>query len=110
MAAMAGTALATGDTARTRFRAGDAIVLGTVKNLDYRAANMPDDILGHGWITADLHITKVERGTVPTSDLKVRYFAHTYRYGDRILRFHIRPSGDGIYSVCAKRGEGVRCK
>ncbi|GAA0448519.1 hypothetical protein GCM10009095_15280 [Sphingomonas molluscorum] len=42
--------------------------------------------------------------------LTVKYFAHTYMREDREFRFHLRPTEDGTYVVCAQLpGDGVRC-
>jgi hypothetical protein len=88
----------------------DLIVIGTIENLAYEHVDVPDDMLGHGWITARLHVVRVVEGKSPSSTLTVRYFAHTYMYGDRELRFHLRLGRDGTYAVCTESGEGVRCR
>ena len=107
---VAATTPSSSGPAKGRFRTGDAIVVGTIKNLDYQIANIPDDLLGHGWITARLHVVRVERGRVPSRDLKVKYFAHTYLYEGRVTRVHIRPNGKDIYLICSDGGEGAACK
>ena len=88
----------------------DLVVIGTIENLAYEHVDVPDDMLGHGWITARLHVARVVEGRSPSSTLTVRYFAHTYMYGDRKLRFHLRPGKSGAYVVCTESGEGVRCR
>lgn len=88
----------------------DAVVYGTVENIDYEGVSDPDDLLGHGWVTARLHVTRVVSGRVPSSAFTIKYFAHTYMYEDRVFRFHLRLSPKGDYVVCTQNGEGVRCR
>ncbi|WP_296612318.1 hypothetical protein [Sphingomonas sp.] len=88
----------------------DVIVIGRIENLDYQLVYDPEDLLGHGWITARLHVARVLRGHVPSSVLSVRYFAHSYRYGEGDVRLHLRRRSKGTYFICADGGEGVRCR
>ena len=90
----------------------DVIVRGRLNDQSYAHVDVPDDILGHGWITARLHVSRVLKGRSvrPNGVLTVRYFAHTYLREDRSFRFHLRPTTDGTYIVCAQvPGDGVRC-
>src|SRR4051812_31596803 len=88
----------------------DLVVIGTIQNLAYEHVDVPDDMLGHSWITARLHVARAVEGKSPSSTLTVRYFAHTYMYSDHDLRFHLRLGRDGTYVVCTESGEGVRCR
>ena len=88
----------------------DLIVIGRVENLDYKPVYDPEDVLGHGWISARLHVTRALRGSAPASVLSVRYFAHSYRYGDGDVRLHLRRWDNTTYAICADRGDGVRCR
>ena len=40
----------------------DTVVVGTVTNGNYEPVKSHDDILGHGWISATLHVQKLVRG------------------------------------------------
>jgi len=90
--------------------ARDVIVIGRIENLSYKLVYDPEDLLGHGWITARLHVTRVLRGYAPSSVLSVRYFAHSYSYGKGDVRLHLRRRSKSTYVICADRGEGVRCR
>ena len=89
----------------------DLIVVGRLKNVDYALVDDPDDLLGHGWITAELRVERVVHGTAPSRSLTVRYFAHTYRGEGVPMRYRLRPEADGTYIVCAKPGDvGAVCR
>ena len=61
----------------------DTVVVGTVTNGAYESVKSNDDILGHGWISATLHVRRVVRGERLPTVLPVRYFAHTYMRQDQ---------------------------
>lgn len=85
-------------------------VIGTLDNLDYESINDPDDLLGHGWITARLRIDRILRGRKLPADIRVRYLAHTYLEGRAAMRLKLLRNGEGKYFVCAPRGgTGVQC-
>ncbi|MDB5695257.1 MAG: hypothetical protein JWN21_800 [Sphingomonas bacterium] len=88
----------------------DLIVLGRIKTLSYEATNDPDDILGHGWITAELHVRKVISGKPPSRSLIVRYFAHSTFRDDRTFRLRLRRIESGQYLICSEGGIGARCE
>lgn len=110
LSAIASAVVAT--PAQTSYHADkDLIVVGRVENLSYEHVDFPEDVLGHGWITAKLHVKRVVRGRAPGRVLQVRYFAHTYRREDRDFRFHLRKTDDSTYVVCTERPvDGMRCK
>jgi hypothetical protein len=56
----------------------DIVVVGSVRNGAFEHVQIDNDILGHGWISATLHVRKVVRGPRLPAALPVRYFAHTY--------------------------------
>jgi integration host factor subunit beta len=90
----------------------DVVVRGRLSDQSYQHVDDPDDILGHGWITARLHVSRVVRGRSvrPNAVLTVKYFAHTYMREDRTARFHLRPTNGGSYVVCAAvPADGVSC-
>lgn len=88
----------------------DLEVVGRLKNLDYQLADDPKDILGHGWITAQLRISRVLRGRSPSSLITIRYLAHTYRNESSPVRLDLRANANGTYTVCAPPGgDGALC-
>lgn len=92
-------------------RAPDVEATGWLRNISYEAIDDPDDLLGHGWITAEFRISKVLHGRQPPSKLiTIRYLAHTYRSTRTALRLRLRLREDGTYIVCAQSGgEGLVC-
>ncbi len=88
----------------------DVEAVGRLHNLSYDPINDPDDLLGHGWITAQFHLVRVLRGRIATRAITVKYLAHTYRSEDRLIRLRLRARPNGIYLVCAEPGgEGLQC-
>lgn len=88
----------------------DLEVVGRLKNLDYESIDDPDDLLGHGWITARLRISRVLRGRAKSRLITVRYLAHTYRTEDSPVRLRLRANSNGTYTVCAEPGgNGLVC-
>ena len=73
----------------------DTVVVGTVTNGAFVPVEANDDILGHGWVSATLHVRKVIRGASLPAALPVRYFAHTYMRQDRDFMFVLKHSGTG---------------
>ena len=85
-------------------------VLGRIENLSYQSTNDPDDLLGHGWMTARLHVVKVVGAKRLPRVVLIRYFGHTYYVEGRKMRFKLMRGDDGVYIVCAQRGaSGLRC-
>lgn len=83
---------------------------GTLENLDYQPVDIPDDILGHGWITARLHVSQVHSGNVESDTLTVRYFAHTYQQLDEPGAYRLQRRNDGSHIWCMPEGmTGVHC-
>lgn len=60
------------------FGCTDSVVVATVENGAYQPVDDRSDLLGHGWISATLHVRDVVRGPSVPLTLPVRYFAHTY--------------------------------
>lgn len=86
-------------------------VIGTLKNLDYQGINDPDDMLGHGWITARLRVERVLRGKKLPETITVRYLAHTYLQETASARLKLLRDRDGGYFLCASAGTtGVQCR
>src|SRR5437764_11777911 len=77
------------------FGCDDSVVVGTVENGAYQPVESENDILGHGWISATLHVRKVIRGTPLPSVLPVRYFAHAYMRLDRNFMLVLKHTGAG---------------
>lgn len=83
----------------------DLLVIGRLENLSYEHVDIPgDDFLGHGWMTARLHVVRLVRGRAPRSELKVRYFGHSYIAEDQDFRLHLRRSRKGYFYLCALDG------
>ena len=89
----------------------DLEVVGRLlENVSYESIDDPDDLLGHGWITARFRITQAVRGKPSSRLITIRYLAHTYRNADSPLRLRLRPNANGTYTVCAEPGgEGLIC-
>ncbi len=85
-------------------------VSGRLENLfDYESTNDPDDLLGHGWMTAKFHVGKVLRGPRLPRVITVRYFGHTF-IQERKMRLKLRRGDNGIYLLCAPTGSvGFQC-
>jgi integration host factor subunit beta len=82
-----------------------------VENIGYQSIDLPDDVLGHGWITARFRITRVLRGAPPARLVTIRYFAHAALVKNSRMKIRLRPDADGSFTVCAAPGEnGLRCR
>lgn len=91
-------------------RPADVEVIGRLENLTYVSVG-DDDGIGHGWITARLHISRVLRGRPTGRVIMIRYFAHTYWDDQVARRYRLRATAGGGYLACAPRGrEGVQCR
>ena len=82
----------------------DLEVIGQLKNLAYESIDDPDDLVGHGWVTAQLSISHVLRGGSPSRLITVRYLAHTYRAEGSPVQLRLRANSNGTYTVCAEPG------
>ena len=83
----------------------DLEVVGRLlRNLDYESISDPNDLLGHGWVTARLRISRVLRGRTSSRVITIRYLAHTYRAEHSSMRLRLRANANGIYTVCAEPG------
>ncbi len=90
-------------------RAGDLIVVGTVRNQEYVEAL--EELGMNGLITASLRVSRVIEGRPPSSHLKIRYIAHSFMSVKRERRFRLRRGEDGIYDVCSEDGgRGFICE
>jgi len=85
-------------------------VSGRLENLfDYESTNDPDDLLGHGWMTAKFHVARVLSGPRLPPVIIVQYFGHTF-IKDGKMRLKLRRGDGEIYLVCAPAGStGVQC-
>ena len=77
------------------FGCNDSVVIGTVENGAYQPVNSDNDILGHGWISAKLHVRKVVRGPPLPTVLPARYFAHTFMRHDRDFMLVVKQTQAG---------------
>lgn len=88
----------------------DVTVVGKLKNTGSQPIDDPDDLIGHGWMTADIRVKRILQGRIARRILRIKYFAHTYLSEDKSFKFHLRLQEDGTYLVCAPSGsEGLRC-
>ena len=85
------------------FSCKDTIAIARVKNGAFQAATSADDLLGHGWVSATLTVSKVVRGPVLPQTIAVRYFAHTYMNESRDFMLVVGRADDGVYQI--KRGQ-----
>jgi integration host factor subunit beta len=84
--------------------------VGRLRNLHYESIYDPEDILGHGWITAQFRISRVLRGRPTSRLITIRYLAHTYRSERSPIRLRLRANPNGAYTVCAEPGgDGLVC-
>lgn len=88
----------------------DLEVVGRLRNIHYEPIDDPEDILGHGSITAKFRISRVLRGRASSRLITVRYLAHAYRSERSPIRLRLRAEANGTYTVCAEPGgEGLVC-
>ena len=89
----------------------DVIAIGKLKNLASEPGQVdPDDLLGHGWFSADFHISRIEAGKLANKVIPVRYFGHTWLSEDMEFRFRLRSTESGGYIICKKPGSsGYNC-
>lgn len=87
----------------------EVIVQGRLENLGYEPLDVPDDLIGHGIITANLHISRVLRGRVAAPVITVRYIEHGYLQSGPTFRYRLKKTRDGSYLICASGGTGFRC-
>ena len=93
-----------------RQRTNDVTVSGRIENQSYETIVNPDDLLGHGWITANMTVERVYAGHLAERNIIIRYLAHTYHYGSDPVRLKLRKRPDGSFVVCMKpRETGVHC-
>lgn len=81
------------------FGCDDTVVIGKLKNDDYQHVDIEDDILGHGWISAELSVRKSVKGNVPQPVVPVKYFAHTYMREDRDFMLVLSEAEDRTYHI-----------
>lgn len=85
----------------------DVVAVGRVVSGAYEPILSEDDVIGHGWISATLHVRKVIRGPSLPSVLPVRYFAHTSMRDDRDFMLVLKHSGAG-YEITTGQLMSVR--
>ena len=90
---------------------GDVVVIGQLENLNSESVYNPDDLLGHSWFSANLHVSRVESGELPSRMVPVRYFGHTWLREDVSFRFRLRADEGGRYLICKGPGSpsGLNC-
>ena len=73
----------------------DTVVVGTVTNGSFTPVEASGDILGHGWVSATLHVRKVVRGERLPAVQPLRYFAHTYMRQDQPFMLVLKHTAAG---------------
>ena len=64
---------------------------GRLKNLyTYESTDDPDDLLGHGWMTAEFRVERVLSGPQPPRVITVRYFGHSFIQDRKKVRLTLR--------------------
>jgi integration host factor subunit beta len=91
--------------------AEDVVAIGRLENLESEPNSFdPDDLLEHGWFSANFHVSRIEPGDLTGRVVPVRYFGHTWLREDIAYRFRLRRSESGGYVICARRGSiGYNC-
>ena len=88
----------------------ELLVRGHLENIDFEPNNDPDDLLGHGWFNARLHVSRVLRGHVDARVIPVRYFRHTELSEHQSRPLKLFRDTDGQYLICSQPGaSGFRC-
>ena len=76
----------------------EMVVIGRLENLDYEHVELKDDLLGHGWMNARIHVRSVVKGADRRRVLPLRYFGHTYLRHDRTFMLVLSPQ-EGAYGL-----------
>lgn len=91
-------------------RPGELLVMGSIENVSAEPSDDPDDLLGHGWFNARLHVSRVMRGQLEANVIPVRYYAHTYLSTRQTRPLKLYRDEEGKYFICARPGgTGFRC-
>ena len=90
----------------------DVIAIGKLENLASEPGQVdPGDLLGHGWFSANFHVSRIEAGRLANRVIPVRYFGHTWLREDMEFRFRLRPTESGGYIICKRPGSaGCNCE
>lgn len=93
------TTFSSADDRILQYGCDDIVLIGRLKNEDYEAAYIEDDLLGHGWATGRIKVRKVVKGKDIPSFVPIRYFAHTYVREDREFMFVLSRSDSNLFRV-----------
>ena len=105
-----GTSSPRPEIAPAAYLPGELLVRGNLETLGYESSGDPDDLLGHGWFSAKLHISKVLRGSIRERVISVRYFAHSSFAPQPSRPIRLYRDQAGNYFICAQpEGSGYRC-
>lgn len=85
------------------FQCQDVVLVGRLKNGDFEHLDMDGDILGHGWINAQLRVRRCLTGPPVPPVVPVRYFAHTYLRERREFMFVVQSADEGHYIIKTAR-------
>lgn len=79
----------------------EVVVIGRLSNQTAsEAVPIEGDVIGHGWMEADLLVGRIVHGRRLPEILPVRYFAHTFMRGDRNFMFVLKKTSKD-YEVTA---------
>lgn len=92
-------------------RPSELVVHGRLENLSAESTiDDPNDLIGHGWFSARLHVSRVLSGRLDAPAIPVRYFAHTYLRENQSRPLKLYRDPEGNYLICARPGEsGFNC-
>ena len=70
------------------FNCQETVVIGKLTNEEtYERVPIENDLIGHGWMEATLHVRRTVHGAKISGDVPIRYFGHTYIREDRSFMF-----------------------
>lgn len=86
------------------YACNQVVVIGRLENGNYEHVPIENDLLGHGFTTAKLHVQDVRFGRVARRTLRIRYFSHAQIVEDESIMFVLdRPEEDGFYRLRSLR-------
>ena len=77
------------------FACNDIIVVGRVENDTYQSVENENGLFGRGWISANVRVRDLMRGTGIPSVLPVKYLAHTQMREDRDFMLVLNQTSSG---------------
>jgi hypothetical protein len=90
------------DSRTLSYGCNDIVVIGRLKSEAVEDAYSEDDLLGHGWFNAKLHVRRIVAGVARPASFHVKYFAHTNIRNDRDFMFVLTPA-NGSFEIATAR-------